>query len=132
MANLKRGEVDIFIGGTERRLKFNFNALCELEKLFGRPVQDIFTKGNVGMLVIRDSLFVGLKNSKPDLNPEEVGYWLENDIDKLGEFTEALTASLFAALGSVMPSGDADPTPPPTVETEKTPASSGDSITSDS
>jgi len=45
-ANSHRGEVDIDIGdGVERKLRFTFNAMAEIEEHFGgdRPIQEILT-----------------------------------------------------------------------------------------
>ena len=56
-----------------REIKYNFNAMCELEEIFeGKPLTRIFE--NAGMLQIRALLYVGLKYAGDrKITQEEVG-----------------------------------------------------------
>lgn len=102
MANDIRGSVDVMLGGTNLILKFDFNAICQLEKHFGRPAEKIFDEERgIGLLEIRDTLYVGLLRFQSGVTPEIVGDWLEES--DFRHVSEKLGEALNQALGSLKP-----------------------------
>lgn len=93
MANSRKGEIEIFLGDANRIIKFDYNAICDLEDFFKRPAHKIFDSkdGTVGMSTIRGSLYVGLQKYHKGVTVEEVGDWLQEVIVE-GRYTEVATA----------------------------------------
>ncbi len=109
MANSIRGSVDVQLGGANRILKFDFNAICQLEKHFDKPAEKIFDEERgIGLLEIRDTLYVGLLRYQTKITPEIVGDWLQ-EASEAGEFqhvSEKLGEALNQALGSLNLAGN--------------------------
>jgi len=97
MSNPIRGEVEIELGGQTRVLRFDMNALCELEARLQMPIGKIFDSSFMGIRVIREALHVGL-TAKGDrrLTVKMVGDWMTSDqLEYLGEkLGEALKFAL--------------------------------------
>ncbi len=93
MANSVKGVVDIFLGNADRMIKFNYNAICDLEDFFKRPAHKIFDSedGTVGMSTIRGCLYIGLQKHHKGVTVEEVGDWLQETIEE-GRYTEVAAA----------------------------------------
>ena len=125
MANKKRGEVAVEIGGESRILKLDFNALCLLEEISGKPATEVFAEKNVGLKTIRDALFVGLVHRERRLTRETVGRWVQEAIDSdpaaLERLGTAIAEAVTAALGVEPAKGDAtgpfEATPPASTST---------------
>lgn len=104
MANKIKGSVDVRLGGANRILKFDFNAICELEAHFDKPAERIFDQERgVGLKEIRDTIYIGLLRFQPQVTPEMVGDWLETSAEA-GEFqhvSEKLGEALNNALGGM-------------------------------
>lgn len=115
-ANRKRGEVSIELGGEERVLKLDFNAIATLEELHGgTPVHVLLSPGRMGLGVIRDAIFVAIHAGNPRLariqkvSREKVGEWLSAETERF----DALVAALMSVVTAAMPGGgDEDPTKP--------------------
>ena len=121
MVNRKKGEVAVEIGGETRVLRLDFNALCLLEEISGKPATEVFSEKNVGLKTIRDALFVGLVARERKLTREAVGRWVQEAIEsdpaaleRLGTaIAEAVTAGLGVDPGKGESSGPFDPGSPP-------------------
>ena len=85
-----KGIVEIFLGDKNRMVKFDYNAICELENFFKKPAQEIFD-GQVGMGTIRGSLYIGLQKYHKGVTVEQVGDWLQEVMDE-GRYTEVATS----------------------------------------
>ena len=97
MANVHRGEVRLEIGGRDRVLRFDMNALAELEDRLKMPLSLIFNENNVGVRTIRECLFVGLRHRDRKLTPKDVGDWME--FDRMTEYGEVIGQALALATG---------------------------------
>lgn len=77
MANPHRGTVAIEIGGKDRTLKFDLNALAEVEdKLKLGGINDVIPLlERVSIRTVRCLLWAGLIHEDPDLTEREVGSW---------------------------------------------------------
>ncbi len=99
MANPKRGEAPIRLGGKNLKLRYNFNALAELENITGIAVTELQNKG-VGVRFIRDAISCGLR-SQPGhrkMTPEVVGDLM--DPDDIDHYAVAVTGALNSFFGS--------------------------------
>lgn len=103
MANKQRGYVDIELD-KKRRLKFNMNALSELEDAMGKPVTQL---NNVGMKELRALLWAGLIHENPNLTLQDAGNLIElENIEYIGEkVTEAMTLAFPKGEGKNQVSG---------------------------
>ncbi len=108
MANPYRGQVEIEIGGRTRALRYDMNALAELEKSLDKPISKIFDEDNVGINVLRQALFVGLKYSDRRLTPGAIGGMM--DPKRLEYYAERMAEALNIAMG-VDEEADTDPLP---------------------
>jgi len=62
MANRHRGYVPIEIGGETYQLRYDFNALAQLDQRLGQSFFKVLSEGNIGFHVIREALIAGLSN----------------------------------------------------------------------
>lgn len=93
MANKQRGYVEVTLD-KKRRLKFDLNALSELEDALGKPVTQL-NDGTVGMRELRAMVWAGLLHEDPDLTLRDTGELI--DLERIEEITEKVTEALTAA-----------------------------------
>lgn len=96
MANKQRGYVNINLD-RPRKLRFDTNALAELEDALGQPVT-AFDQGNVGIKTLRAMIWAGLLHELPDLTVREAGKLMDDG--DLQEISSKLTEALELAFGS--------------------------------
>ena len=86
-ANVKRGEEKVVLGGVERVLRYDMNALVELEEKMGMPLSEL---GNVSVTMrnVRSMLWAGLIHAEPELTEPEVGGLV--DMGNMVEVQEAI------------------------------------------
>lgn len=103
-----KGVVEIYLGGSKKMVKFDFNAICDLEEYFDRPAMKIFDlKKGVAFREIRGTLWVGLKRHHEDVDIEDVGDWIqdaaqEGRLEQVSEqLGEALSIGLAGLAGPV-------------------------------
>lgn len=121
MASLK-GATDIFIGGKNRQMKFDFNALIELEEITGNPITDIFSEEKLKLGTVRAAIFCGLRTFDKRLNIEQVGDWLFEDKDQFENYAMLLVESLGASMKGMDSSEAGDEDPNAEAGAETTPA----------
>ncbi|MBA4542887.1 hypothetical protein H1164_08230 [Thermoactinomyces daqus] len=95
MANKKRGFVSVNLD-KPRKLKYTFNAFCELEDA-GMDLMQL-QDGKVKFKDIRLLLWAGLLHELPDLTVEEAGEMI--DQGELKEISEAVAEAIQLALGN--------------------------------
>ena len=85
----------IDLGGKTRNIRYDFNALCDLEEVTGKSVSEL-----TGLSSIRALLWAGLKWETKGITQNMIGVWVEdylndgNKIDDLmGQCVKALSAS---------------------------------------
>lgn len=62
MSNKQRGYIPIEIGGETYQLRYDFNALAQLDQRLGQSFFKVLSEGNIGFHVIREALIAGLSN----------------------------------------------------------------------
>lgn len=118
MSNTKRGYVNFDIGGKDRPMRLDLNAIASLEKEHGRPIHELFVDDRMSVALIRDALFFGLKSGDPRqtraLTADLVGEWLTVAAaeEGLGEVLTRAGKAIMEALEVAMPGVVVRPTEP--------------------
>lgn len=104
MANIRKGEVEVELGGESRLLRFDMNALCELEEKRGQSILEILGRPSVQMRDIRDALFFGMKARDRKLTPERVAQLMNDDVlrEGMGPAMVRYSAAIAKAVASFM------------------------------
>lgn len=92
--------VSVELGGVERKLRYDFNAIVELEEYFGKGIGAILNEEQVGFRVMRAMYWAGLKTYNRKLTIEQVGKWLQEEVESgkgLDELFEPVTEALKAS-----------------------------------
>lgn len=95
--NVKPTNTKIKIGGKERELRFDLNALAELEDAYG-SIESAMNKAQEGSIkALRCIIWAGLLHEDENLKERQVGAWL--DMQTL----HGLTGTLEGAITSSLP-----------------------------
>lgn len=93
--NVKTPKSMITLNNTKMELRFDLNAMIELEDRYG-SIDEAFQKAQEGnMKALRTLIWAGLIHSNPELTEQEVGSWI--DIKGLQSMTEELGAAVTAS-----------------------------------
>ena len=133
--------VTIELGGKERHLKYDLNAIAEIgERLditisFENFVKDLMST-QIPFSALRVILWAGLRHEDPDLTPEQVGAWV--DLDNMQQvmdrfftlFGDKFSAKVEETVKQMSEkpqetSGSPNLSESPTVPSESSPISSG-------
>lgn len=87
----------IVLGGKERTLRFDFNALAELERETGINALDGSVWTNPSVTITRALLWAGMLHEEPELTIREVGSWLR--LDNVEEVIGLIATAYQAAVG---------------------------------
>lgn len=121
MASLK-GSTDIFIGGKNRQMKFDFNALIGLEEITGKPITDIFSEEELKLGTVRAAIFCGLRTFDKRLSIEQVGDWLFEEKEEFENYATLLVQALADSMQGMGPIKAEDEDPNAEAGAEATPA----------
>jgi hypothetical protein len=83
-----------------RRLKFDYNAICEAEDKAGMGIIDMMKEENFGFRSIRALMYAGLRWEQRNLTVEMAGQLLQSYIAKEGTMAEIagiITEAIFAS-----------------------------------
>lgn len=135
--------VTIELGGKERHLKYDLNAIAEIgERLkitirLQRFAEDLMSTP-LPFSALRVILWAGLRHEEPDLTPEKVGAWVDLDNmqevwdrfftlfgDKFSEKVEKAAEQMLGKSQETPASGSPGSNASPTVPSESSPISSG-------
>lgn len=114
------------LGGKERRLSYDLNAVAEIGERLGIRIR-LGTLGSdllqqeIPLRALRTLLWAGLIHAEPELTEEEVGAWVTQD--NVQEVMERFF-ELFGEIGQGMKQAQEEESPGPPVETtepEKSP-----------
>lgn len=95
------GTETVVLGGKEKRLRYDFNAISDIEVHFGKGISAIFNEEQIGFNTIRVFYWGGLKWKDPGLTIERTGNLLFEkfqEYDGEEEAFEALMKPIFKAL----------------------------------
>jgi len=117
MPNPKKAQVPITLSGETYLLRFDMNAVAELEATLGKPVHKIFGNlaDDVGVNLMRTLLFHGLHAKQPNLTVSDVGDLMQ--FEEMGSYGEAIGRAISLAVTGKEPvvnkeAEDEDPLPP--------------------
>lgn len=80
--------VNVELGGRSRQLRFDFNAVADLEDHFGKGIRAILSEEQVGFKVLRGMYWAGLKWNNRGLTLPRVGDWLQEKLEAGTELEE--------------------------------------------
>jgi hypothetical protein len=84
MSNNLNTFVKVNVLGEDLYLKFDFNAVCELEEIYNKGIAGILREEQMGFKLVRTFYYVGLKWKYKNVTPEAVGKKLGDDIQENG------------------------------------------------
>jgi hypothetical protein len=76
----------ITLNGEEHVLKFDFNAISELEQYYNKGIFAIVSEETMGFNTVRNIFWAGMLWKNPNLKPHHVGTMLEKDIEENNVF----------------------------------------------
>jgi hypothetical protein len=80
----------IEIAGQEKRLKYDFNAIADIEEKANMSIGEMFTDEKAGFHTIRLLLWGGLKHEDRGITVQRVGLLIQNHIEEGGTLAELL------------------------------------------
>ena len=89
--------IDIEIGGKAHKVRFDFNAIADIEQRTGMGIGKLMSEDNAGFHSIRVLLWGGMKFARPRLTFEDAGNLLQQYLDGGGTF-EAISQRLVLAM----------------------------------
>lgn len=101
----------IDLGGQPRTIRYDGNALFEIEERLGRPIAEL-ADIIVSAKTIRTLLWAGLLHEDPKLTEHSVGSWIGGGGTPINEAMEAVGEALADAFGGADTDGGRPTTPP--------------------
>ena len=89
--------VEIEIGGETRKLKYDYNAVADIEGKIGTSLAVAFSDDKIGFNTLRHLLWGGLKWKNRTITPEAAGMMIGEYLEAGGEVTD-LMSKLMEAL----------------------------------
>ena len=110
----ERGGVLIELGGKTRTLRYDYNAIADVEEKAGLGAETLFTEERAGFHVLRLLVWAGLRWADRGITPARAGDLIQKHLTEggsleelMGKVTEALRA---AELQGNAQAGTAEPT----------------------
>ena len=105
MANLRRGQAVVELGGKEVTLHFGFNEIEELERIFGNvPIGSVYFVDEMSTRAVIMGLVVGLRKFNKPKTPQQIGKILDREIDEdpaaLAKIMRGILRALMGARGA--------------------------------
>lgn len=97
MANPHRGQVTVRLGDVSWVLRFDMNSIAELEENLGVGFAGIFDKDRIGIRVIRECLYCGVKAQHKKVTREAVGKLMQ--FEDFEYYTTCIMRALELATG---------------------------------
>lgn len=86
------------LNGKEYLIKFDYNAVCDLEEIFNKGIAGILKEEQVGFRLVKVFYWAGLKWKIPGLTMDRVGNMLGKEIQENGKNVAELMAPVMKAL----------------------------------
>ena len=81
---------NIEIGGKNKRLRYDFNAVADIEVKSGKGLESLFSEQNIGLNSIRLLLWGGLKWEDPGLTIQRTGQMIQQFIEDGNELEDLM------------------------------------------
>lgn len=89
---------EVTFGDQVKQLRFDFNAIADLEEKFGKGIAVIVSEEQVGFRALRLFYWAGLKHKDPGLTVQRVGQMLQKKIAEEGETVDSLFVPVMKSL----------------------------------
>lgn len=89
--------IEVELAGQTRLLKFDYNAICDIEEKYGKGVAALFSESAAGLSTIRVLYWGALKWKDKGVTLERVGQMLAAELDA-GRTVEDLTRDIMRCL----------------------------------
>ena len=89
--------IEVELGGKVRLLRFDYNAVCDIEQQFGKGIASIFSQEQIGFNVVRLFYWAGLKWKDQGLTTQRVCQLLQEEMEN-GSDLNALVEPIMKAL----------------------------------
>ncbi|MDT0149978.1 hypothetical protein Q9R38_25905 [Priestia aryabhattai] len=89
-ANKERGESKLVLGEKEYTLRYDLNALVELEEKLGVPLSEM-GKIQITIKNVRSMLWAGVIHQEPEITEREIGSYV--DMENMEEVQTAITGA---------------------------------------
>lgn len=76
--------VEVELGGKARLLRYDYNAVCDIEEQLGMGVGAVFTQQQAGFRVVRVLYWAGLKWKEQGITLQRVGQMLQDEMANNG------------------------------------------------
>lgn len=86
----QRRFIEVTFGEETKLLRFDFNALADLEEHFGKGIRSIMQEENIGFRTIRALYWAGLKWKERGLTIERAGQMIESKLEDGVSFKELM------------------------------------------
>jgi len=97
MEPLKKPYVEIVINGNVKIMKFDYNAVADLEEYYGLGIAEIVSKKRIGFSTVRALYWAGLKWKDKGITIQRAGNYI-NELVKEGQTFEELMEPVKEAL----------------------------------
>jgi hypothetical protein len=87
---MHKAYVEVELGGENKLLKYDFNAVADIEEYFGKGIGAIMTEENLGFRAIRALYWAGLKWKDRGLTMERVGHLIGKELQEGRSFQELI------------------------------------------
>lgn len=72
-------------------LKYDFNAICDIEEMGKKPIQSLFSEDSMGLSTIRLLIWGGLKHNDQGLTIQRAGFIIRDYLEEGGTLDELAT-----------------------------------------
>lgn len=90
--------IEIELAGKTRLLRFDYNAVCDIEEKYGKGIGAILNTEQVGLRVLRVFYWAALKWKDQGLTLDRVGQMLQTEIAENGSDVKTLFEPVLKAL----------------------------------
>lgn len=88
--------VSVKIGGEDRILRIDHNAIAEIEATFDRGINRLME--DLGIRLVREVIYQGIKTKSNQVSRMQVGRWMSDDPERGEEFLRAAANALSLCL----------------------------------
>jgi hypothetical protein len=89
---------EVTLNGKEHLLKFDYNAVCDLEEIYNKGIAGILKEEQIGFRLVKTFYWAGLKWKNPGLTLDRVGNMLGKEIQDNGKNVMDLMGPVMEAL----------------------------------
>lgn len=81
-------------------LKYDYNSICDIEEMAGKPIQEVMSERNVGLFTVRLLLWGGLKWKNNGITKQQVGFIINNLVAE-GKYEEVVNKAMVLIVDSM-------------------------------